>query len=152
MNTTRNNGLDRALLARLDLVDYTWNDLHLDGSTLTREGVAKLLEGQLVPHVSMAEHEELDCHRRALKIMEDMLHMQTDLDGVGLLRLAGAWDGMNQVRPRRDSPQELPHLGHLPPPSDDIPRLLSELFRRAARTGQEDVTSPDLRVEMLRIA
>jgi hypothetical protein len=116
-------------LSRIELLDYTYNDLKLDGSALTREGVAKIMEGQLIPSVSMEEHEELSCHRKALHIMDEMIHMQTDLDRAGLLRIAGAWSGMIGVRPRVGSPV-LPHLGFTPPAHADVPGRIDELFRK----------------------
>jgi Fic family protein len=119
-------------IKKLELLDYTYSDLKLDGSSLTREGVAKIMEGQLIPSVSMEEHEELSCHRKALRIMDDMLHMQADLDRGGLLRIAGAWEGMIGVRLRTGSPV-LPHLGFTPPYHDDVPELLDELFRKIWR-------------------
>jgi hypothetical protein len=123
-------------IKKIELLDYTFNDLKLDGSALTREGVAKIMEGKLIPSISMGEHEELSCHRKALQIMDEMLHMQTDLDRNSLLRIAGAWDGMIGVSPRSGSPV-LPHLGFTPPNHSDVPALLDDLFRKLWRTREE---------------
>jgi hypothetical protein len=123
-------------IKKLELLDYTYSDLKLDGSVLTREGIAKIMEGQLIPSVSVAEHEELSCHKKALNIMNDMLHMQTDLGRAGLFRLAEAWDGMIGVRIRSGSPV-LQHLGFTPPYHADVTGLLDDLFNKLWRSNRD---------------
>jgi hypothetical protein len=115
------------LSERLDLLDFAYRDLKLNGSALTREGVATILDGGLVPQTSIAEHDEIRCHEKVLTIFQDMLYMQTDLDRAGLSVLAEAWRPVANVNFRTNNPL-LHHLGFIPPYHGDIPRLIDALF------------------------
>jgi Fic family protein len=115
---------------RIDLLDYAWSDLRLDGSALTRDGVASIIQGKLVPSVSIAESSEVRCHENAMNTFRDLLYMQVDIDRASLQQIAGAWGDFFDVDFRRGSPV-LPHLGFAPPHHSDVPKLLDELFRYA---------------------
>jgi Fic family protein len=128
---------DRAARERIDLLDYAWSDLRLDGSALTREGVASILSGELVGNVSIAESSEVLCHETAMSTFRDLLYMQIDLDRASLQQISEAWSKYFDMRYRKGSPV-LPHLGFAPPHYADIPKLLDELFRyvRMSYDGQ----------------
>ena len=123
---------DPELIRSLDLLDYTWSDLRLAGSAVKRDEVERIIDGELVPNLKWEEHEEIDCHRRALMIMDEMLMMQTDIDRASMRRLVRAWDGVNRLMPR-DGVPVLPHLDFTPPGPRDIDDLLDELFNRKSR-------------------
>jgi hypothetical protein len=124
------------LAARLDLLDFAWSDLRLDGSLLKREGVASIIRGELVQSVSIAESSEVLCHERAMSTFRGLTHMQIDLDRASLQQIAEAWSDFFDVGYRRTSPV-LHHLGFTPPQHADIPQLIDELFRhvRAVMPG-----------------
>jgi Fic family protein len=115
---------------RIDLLDYAWSDLRLDGSALTREGVASIIHGDLVRTVSIAESSEVRCHEKAMNTFRDLLYMQVDIDRASLQQIAESWEDFFDVGFRRRSPV-LPHLGFTPPYHGDVPKLLDELFRYA---------------------
>jgi Fic family protein len=130
----------------IDLLDYAWSDLKLDGSALTREGVASIIHGDLVRNVSIAESSEVRCHEKAMSAFRDLLYMQVDIDRASLQQIAGAWDDFFDVSFRRVSPV-LPHFGFTPPYHGDIPKLLDDLFRYASRAYEaEDVVAKAARV------
>jgi hypothetical protein len=119
---------EREKRERIDLLDYAWSDLKLDGSALTREGVASIIQGDLVRSVSIAESSEVRCHEKAMNTFRDLLYMQVDIDRASLQQIAEAWEDFFDVDFRCGSPV-LPHLDFTPPYHGDIPKLLDELFR-----------------------
>jgi Fic family protein len=116
---------------RIDLLDYTWSDLRLDGSALTREGVASIIHGDLVRNISIAESSEVRCHEKAMHTFRDLLYMQVDIDRASLQQISGAWEDFFEVGFRKGIPL-LPHLDFTPPYHGDVTKLLDELFRYAA--------------------
>jgi Fic family protein len=129
---------ERGKRERIDLLDYAWSDLRLDGSALTREGVASIIHGDLVRNVSIAESSDVRCHEKAMSTFRDLLYMQVDIDRASLQQISEAWKDFFDVRFRRGSPV-LPHLGFTPPHHGDVPRLLDELFRHTSRSyGDEE--------------
>jgi Fic family protein len=122
---------EREKRERVDLLDYTWSDLRLDGSALTREGVASIIQGDLVRNISIAESSEVRCHERAMNTFRDLLYMQIDIDRASLEQISGAWEDFFDVGFRRGVPL-LPHLDFTPPHHGDVTRLLDELFRHVA--------------------
>jgi Fic family protein len=121
---------EREKRERIDLLDYAWSDLRLDGSALTREGVASIIHGDLVRSVSIAESSEVRCHEKAMHTFRNLLYMQVDIDRASLQQIAESWKDFFDVGFRRKSPI-LPHLSFTPPYHGDVPKLLDELFRYA---------------------
>jgi Fic family protein len=121
---------ERERRERIDLLDYAWSDLRLDGSALTREGVASIIHGDLVRSASIAESSEVRCHEKAMSAFRDLLYMQVDIDRASLQQIAESWKDFFDVDFRRGSPI-LPHLGFTPPYHGDVTKLLDELFRYA---------------------
>jgi hypothetical protein len=119
---------ERERRERIDLLDYVWSDLRLDGSSLTREGVASIIHGDLVPSVSIAESSEVRCHEKVMSVFKGLLYMRVDIDRASLQQIAESWQDFFDVGFRRGAPV-LPHLGFTPPYRGDIPKLLDELFR-----------------------
>jgi Fic family protein len=122
---------EREKRVRIDLLDYVWSDLRLDGSALTREGVASMIHGDLVRNISIAESSEVRCHEKAMNTFRDLLYMQVDIDRASLQQISGAWEDFFEVGFRRGIPL-LPHLDFTPPYHGDVTKLLDELFRYAA--------------------
>jgi Fic family protein len=121
---------ERETRERIDLLDYAWSDLRLDGSVLTREGVASIIQGDLVRNVSIAESSEVRCHEKAMNTFRSLLYMQVDIDRASLQQIACSWEDFFDMGFRKGIPL-LPHLGFTPPHYSDVIQLLDELFRHA---------------------
>jgi Fic family protein len=140
------NPYDRKKSEQLDLLDFVWSDLRLDGSALTREGVASIIGGELVHNISIAESSEVRCHELAMSTFRGLLHMQVSLDRASLEQIAESWGDFFDMGFRRGSPV-LPHLGFTPPHYGDIPKLIDELFRYVrAALGEKDTASRAARI------
>jgi hypothetical protein len=138
--------IDAGLRAKIDILDFAWANLRLDGSKLTKEGVATIIDGGLVPSASIAESSEVRCHENAAAVFRDLGYMQVDLDRAALEQIAGAWSDFFDTGFRGGSPV-LHHLGFTPPYHGDVPVLLDELFREIrVRYDRGDVTGRAARV------
>ena len=115
--------------AKLDLFDFVFSNLKLDGSILTSEGVNTLINGGLIPGVSIHEHSSIEIHRRLIKKFGDMVHMKTDIDTRELIGIYSVL--MNVKNPTfRKGNLILYQLNYTPPYYQDIETQLMELFRK----------------------
>ena len=120
------------IMEKMDIFDFLYNDLKLDGSAITEEGVGKMIEGGMVAGASIREHTELTRHSAALKYFAEMRHMDVTLDGPRLEELYAVICGDRPCEFRRKTPI-LYHLDFTPPHHTEIPGLLDELFRLSYR-------------------
>jgi len=127
----------KALKRKSDLVDFAYTDLRLYGSTLTKEGVASILEGITVSGAPVQEHRLCESHRKLLSRFSDKLHMGLEIDSILLnefcVILASA-----ELPPYRESAPLLYHLDYVPGSEDSISADLASLFgavRRAEKDG-----------------
>lgn len=127
------------MVARLDLFDYAYSDLHLEGSALTPAGVNAIIQGEIAPEVSLGEHNEVERHRRLLRLFHDLAHMDMEPNRTVLSKIYGAVARDAILDPlasgaapayRKGSPV-LFHLDYTPPPHAAIPELLDAMFREA---------------------
>lgn len=120
------------VLDKLNMFDFLYNDLKLDGSNLTEEGVGRILEGGMAPGASIREHNELPLHIAAFKLFDEMRHMYLTMDRQRMGELYCALCGGQRQEFRRKTPI-LYHLDFTPPYYTEIPALLDELFRLSYR-------------------
>jgi Fic family protein len=123
------------------LFDYAYCDLHLEGSALTPAGVNAIIQGEIAPEVSLGEHNEVERHRRLLRLFQDLAHLDLEPNRAVLSKIyetvardaildplaSGVGSGY-----RKGSPV-LFHLDYTPPPYAVIPELLDAMFREAYR-------------------
>lgn len=117
----------------LNLLDFAYMNLKLDGSNLTREGVNKISRGGLINHVPLVEHQEVEYHKNLLKTFHDMIEMDMELDEKQLVRLYMVLTNM-EVHSFRSAGTMLYHLDYMPPHSSDIESSLKNVFVRVFST------------------
>ena len=120
---------------KLNFFDFLYNDLKLDGSNLTEEGVARMIEGDIVAGVSLREHNEINRHQAALKRFHEMRHMDMTIDRQQLEGLYRAISEDPTREFRRKSPI-LYHLDFTPSHCTEIPDKLDQLFRSCYRNSR----------------
>lgn len=113
----------------LNLLDFAYMNLKLDGSNLTKEGVNEISKGEIVKNVPLMEHQEVEYHKHILKTFSDMMEMRMDLDEKQLLRLYMVLTNKDDLSFRRSGTM-LYHLDYLPPHSSDIEASLKNVFIR----------------------
>jgi len=117
----------KAQKRQIDLLDFTYSNLRLYGSKLTREGVRSILSGNSILGVPLYEHKLCEAHRRLLAKFDDRLDMKLEID-IPLLDdfcsiLAGT-----KPPPRRKGEPLLYHLDFVPVDDDRIAGCLAEAF------------------------
>lgn len=117
----------------LNLLDFAYMNLKLDGSSLTREGVNEISRGGVINHVPLLEHQEVEHHKSLLKTFSDMLEMDMDLDERQLIRLYSVLTGDDEVGFRRVGTM-LYHLDYLPANPTEIESALRNVFIQVFKT------------------
>jgi len=114
-------------LKETDQTDWIFSCLRLSGSALTRESVQKILKGELVTDVALADHLKLHNYVDAMKRLDGMREMQYDLlSHSGMKKLYQAvYDEEPQYR-RRDP--VLHQWDHLPPHFTELEEQMSLLY------------------------
>jgi len=127
----------KALKRRNDLVDLTYSDLRLNGSTLTREGVTSILEGNTIPGAPVFEHRLCEAHRKLLSRFDDKIHMDMEPDII-LLNEFSMILSSAELPPYREGSPLLYHLDYVPGDDTRVSADLAEFFsavRRADKDG-----------------
>ena len=136
----------KALKRKSDLVDFTYTDLRLYGSTLTKEGVASILEGNTISGAPVLEHRLCESHRKLMSRFDDKLHMGLETDSILLnefcVILASA-----ELPPYREGAPLLYHLDYVPGSDDSISAGLADLFGAVRRAEKDGVYSGDFCVK-----
>jgi hypothetical protein len=117
---------------RADLVDYTYSDLRLYGSKLSRGGVEGVLDGITVAGVPVFEHRLCEAHRKLLSRFADKLDMGMDTDGLILNEFCTILAGAS-LPPYREGSPLLYHLDFVPGDDGRISQGLAEMFAQAHR-------------------
>lgn len=121
----------------LNILDFAYMNLKLDGSSLTREGVNEICKGQTIDNVPIMEHQEIEFHKQVLKTFGDMIEMRMDLDEPQLVRLYTVLTN-NETLSFRQAGTMLYHLDYMPPHSSDIESSLKNVFIRTFKADFGD--------------
>jgi len=132
----------KALKRRSDLVDFAYSDLRLYGSTLTKEGVGSILEGNTVPGAPVFEHRLCEAHRKLLSRFDDKLHMGLETDNI-LLNEFCVTLASSELPPYREGSPLLYHLDFVPGNDDRISADLADMFTAIRRAEKEDAFAGD---------
>jgi len=143
----------KKLKRQSDLVDFAFSDLRLYGSTLTKEGVASILEGNTVPGAPVFEHRLAEAHRKLLSRFEDKIHMSLETDSILLNEFCTVLSSA-ELPPYREGAPLLYHLDFVPGDDDRISADLAELFSAVKRTeynGDFCRKAADIHMGILRV-
>ena len=127
----------KSLKRRSDLVDFAFSDLRLYGSLLTKEGVIRILEGEILEEITVFEHRLCEAHRNLLAKFEDKIDMEMDIDSAVLNEFSAIISGSDAPRFRDGSPL-LYHLGFVPCNFERIPSELAETLAFVKRNESDD--------------
>jgi len=134
------------LKRRADLVDFAYSDLRLFGSSITREGVTKILEGVTIPEAPVFEHRLCEAHRKLLSRFEDKLHMGLDVDSILLNEFCMTLSS-SDLPPYREGMPLLYHLDFVPGDDDRISSDLAEMLSAVKRAEKDGAYEDDFCVK-----
>jgi hypothetical protein len=72
---------------KLDLFDFIYTDIKLEGSNITAEGVVKIMDGGMAYGGTLEDHESVEFHKDTLKLFREMAEMQTTVDSGVIARI-----------------------------------------------------------------
>jgi hypothetical protein len=118
----------RQKASKLNLFDFAYYDLKLNGSNLTAEGVWRIIDGGMVPDAAISDHAAVSRYRALLELFADMIGMEVSLDEKILTRMYAALSDDSAPEYRQGTPT-LYHLDYTPPLPEDIRELIRVIFR-----------------------
>jgi hypothetical protein len=118
----------RQKASKLNLFDFAYYDLRLNGSNLTAEGVWRIVNGGMVPGASVQDHAAVSRYRALLELFADMIGMKISLDERQLTRVYATLSDEPEPKYRIGTPI-LYHLDYTPPLPEDIRDLMRAIFR-----------------------
>ena len=127
----------KTLKRRSDLLDFTYSDMRLFGSTLTRHGVRMILEGNTIASAPVFEHRLCEAHKRLLLKFMDKLDMRLEVDTVLLNEFCTVLTGLENPVFRQGEPL-LYHLGFVPGDDESISKDLAKMFSAIKRDDVKD--------------
>jgi hypothetical protein len=118
----------RQKASKLNLFDFAYYDLKLNGSNLTAEGVWRIIDGGMVPGAAISDHAAVSRYRALLELFADMIGMRVSLDEKILTRICASLSDEAKPKYRSGTPV-LYHLDYTPPIPEDIQELIHAIFR-----------------------
>lgn len=120
-------GAAARLLAELDAADWIYSSLRLDGNSISRAGVERILSGDFVIDISVSQHAAIGNHQEAIRMLYDMADMEVYLNEKVLLKLYEVLIKPGTAEYRRSNPV-LRMLSYNPPHFKEIEEQMDLLF------------------------
>ncbi|MEG2198661.1 MAG: Fic family protein [Anaerovorax sp.] len=108
-----------AYMEEFNMVDWIHSSLKLDGSSLSREAVSKILKGELIIDATLDEHMMVERFKQAIRLANNMSDMGTDLNIKCLFQFYEALAAPDYAQYRRSNPV-LRTFNYNPPHPYDI--------------------------------
>jgi len=103
----------------LNMIDWVYSSMRMDGSMLTRNQVERMLKGEFIRDVSLNEHAVIERYRHVFDSFMDMLKMSDSLNKGMIISFAEKLTGNDSVSYRRENPV-LISLNYNPPHPSEI--------------------------------
>ena len=132
----------KALKRHGDLLDFTFSNLKLYGSSLTKEGVSSILSGNSIAEAPIFEHRLCEAHRKLLSRFEDRIHMDYEIDSILLNEFSMILSSSELPLYREGSPL-LYHLDYVPGDDERISADLSDAFTAIRHSEKDGVFGGD---------
>lgn len=117
-----------AYIDEMNLVDWIYTCMRLDGSDLGRGSVQRVLKGEFIIDIPLSEHGNVDNYHDAIKLAYDMADMGIELNEKYLFRLYQQLAKPERLEYRRTNPV-LFTWGYNPPHPSEIDGRMADLFR-----------------------
>lgn len=124
-------------LKRLNEMDYIYGSLDLDGTDLTKEEVAGMMEGQIPGDASLRECVFVRNYMNTLELMRDCLALKNSLDKKLLFKFYTTLTG-KKAQFRKNEPV-VSDFKYVPPHHADIENGLSRLLRDSYHIGANEI-------------
>lgn len=111
----------------LNLVDWVYTALKLDGSGISKPSVQKIIKGDFVVDVTVRDHSSIVNYLEAIKLANDMSYMSIELNEKYLFRFYQSLSKPEKLEYRRTNPVLLA-LNYNPPHPKEIEEQMDIFF------------------------
>lgn len=115
-------------ISEINLVDWIYTSLRLDGSTIKKADVQKIARGEFLVDVSVRDHSAVGNYQEAIKLAYDMADMEIELTEQYLFRFYQILAAPEKQEYRRTNPV-LIMLDYIPPHPSEIEEQMDILFQ-----------------------
>lgn len=112
----------------INLVDWVYTSLRLDGSSIGKAAVQKIVKGEFIVEVSVSDHAAIGNYHDAIKLACDMADMEIELTEKYLFRFYQILANPEKLEYRRTNPI-LVMLDYIPPHPSEIDEQMDILFQ-----------------------
>ncbi|HWQ77422.1 MAG TPA: Fic family protein [Anaerovoracaceae bacterium] len=112
----------------INLVDWIYTCMRLDGSGIGKAGVQRILKGEFIIEVSISDHSAVGFYQDAIRIAYGMAEMGDELTEKSLFRFYQALTNPGRLEYRRTNPV-LIMLDYIPPHPSEIEEQMDILFQ-----------------------
>ena len=108
-----------AYIAEMNALDWVSSSIRLDGMTISRDNIHKIIKGEFVIDCSIDEHVQVRNYCDVIKLCEDMKEMSIELSTTYILKLYQTLVKPEVLIYRHNNPV-LREINHIPPHFQDI--------------------------------
>lgn len=112
----------------INMVDWIFTSMRLDGSNISKSGVQKIAKGEFLVNVTVNDHATIGHYQEAIKLAYDMADMEIELDEKYLYRFYQILANPEKLEYRRTNPI-LVMLDYNPPHPSEIDEQMEILFQ-----------------------
>lgn len=112
----------------INLVDWIYTSLRLDGSSIAKAGVQRIVKGEFLVDVSISDHSAIGNYQDAIRLAYDMADMEVELSEKYLFRFYQILANPQRLEYRKINPVLL-MLDYIPPHPSEIEEQMDILFQ-----------------------
>ena len=115
-------------IEELNLVDWIFTSMRLDGSGIAKTSVQRILKGEFLINVTVEDHSLVGIYHDAIRLAHDMAELDIELNETYLFRFYRALANPSELEYRRTNPV-LFMLEYNPPHPSEIEEQMEILFQ-----------------------
>lgn len=115
-------------IEEINLIDWIYTSLKLEGSSIGKTGVQKIAKGEFLVDVSISDHSAIGNYQDAIKLAYDMADMGIELTEKYLFRFYQILANPGKLEYRRSNPI-LIMLDYIPPHPSEIEEQMDIMFQ-----------------------
>lgn len=112
----------------INLIDWIYTSMRLDGSSIGKTSVQKIVKGDFIVDVTINDHSMIGNFQDAIKLAYDMANMEIELTEKYLFRFYQLLANPERLEYRRNNPI-LVMLDYIPPHPSEIEEQMEILFQ-----------------------
>lgn len=125
------------LIDEINLVDWVYTSMRLDGSDISRDNVQRIVKGEFVVDVKVNDHSTIANYQEAIKYTYNIVGMKAEVDEKDLFNYYRIFSNSEYQGYRRTNPV-LVSLDYNPPHPSEIEEQMELMFQWIRENGFEN--------------